>query len=382
MFPQDYAAFSGSDGLVLHHQTGGINKSGQAFAYGYFSQNSDEIVFDYKLRFPTGYVFDGVGDGQRPMHVTYVFAGAFQSPTTNDLTFYMDIKDNANRTPVLVIRSYNQPDGLQYGTGNEINERVWTQIPYNIATPSDTATNTWYTIKIRLKMNTFTGTTPNEDGVIEFWVDSVLITQYTTAILRIYNFRDIEFDKILLGANYHDELSVAQEIHFDEVRATDLATAVTLTGDAIPGGITETDIVSSGTTIVGTVAVDTLVATFGSDNQITTDFIDGWNSAQSESGGWNAKIRDVLTHTAVTRDTANQFTFVIPPTGDYVITASETITLTVPASSLTGGIEIVATPSLVTISEAGASNTVGKGVYQSGGAAFRHQSGGGRIITP
>ena len=69
----------------------------------------------------------------------------------------------------------------------------------------------------------------------------------------------------------------------------------------------------------------------------------GFTSAQSEAGGWNAKVRDALKIDWVrTSDTVATGT--LQAAADYDITAQETITGTIPGSILTGGSPLVATP--------------------------------------
>lgn len=126
-----------------------------------------------------------------------------------------------------------------------------------------------------------------------------------------------------------------------------------VTGTIIPGGCTESEIVSGGKTIVVTISGTTLVATFGADNQITTDFIDGFDSAQSEAGGWDATMitANVLTYEHVVRTDANTATVTLPACAAYQITSAETITLTIPASSVEGDDPITATPGFVISAE-------------------------------
>ena len=80
-------------------------------------------------------------------------------------------------------------------------------------------------------------------------------------------------------------------------------------------------------------------------------FIDGFVSAQSEAAGWNAK-RSTIPVTAVTRVSNTVARLTLPAIGTYDITAQETLTDTVPASILSGGSAIVATPTF-TISPSG-----------------------------
>lgn len=74
------------------------------------------------------------------------------------------------------------------------------------------------------------------------------------------------------------------------------------------------------------------------------DFIDGFDSAQSEGTGWNAEVRDKAAVTEVVRTSDTVATWTIAAQAGYNITAQEVITGTIPASILTGGGAIVATP--------------------------------------
>lgn len=99
-------------------------------------------------------------------------------------------------------------------------------------------------------------------------------------------------------------------------------------------------------TIILTVEGTTWDADVGADSAQTTALIAGLDSAQAEAGGWDAKIKAVIAHTAVVRDSDTQVTITIPPTADYLITANETITTTIPASCTASAETIVATPNL------------------------------------
>lgn len=77
---------------------------------------------------------------------------------------------------------------------------------------------------------------------------------------------------------------------------------------------------------------------------IVNDLTAGCTSAQSEAGGWNAKVRDALKITWVrTSDTVATGT--LQAVSDVDITAQETITVTVPGIAVVSGSPIVATPS-------------------------------------
>ncbi len=79
-------------------------------------------------------------------------------------------------------------------------------------------------------------------------------------------------------------------------------------------------------------------------NDARQAFINGIDSAQSESGGWDAKVKATLSVTTVARTSDTVATLTLPAVADFNITATETLTDTIPASILTGGAAIVATP--------------------------------------
>lgn len=76
----------------------------------------------------------------------------------------------------------------------------------------------------------------------------------------------------------------------------------------------------------------------------TQSIIDGLDSAQSETFGWNAEVRDKLPISSVVRTSDTIATITLGPHPDYDITVDEIITVTVPASALTAAAELIATP--------------------------------------
>lgn len=97
---------------------------------------------------------------------------------------------------------------------------------------------------------------------------------------------------------------------------------------------TARDVRVGGKTIIITLTGATWHSTIGADNSKTQDLIDGFDSAQSEGTGWNAEVRDKMTFRSVVRTSDTVVTITLPGSFDYEITASETITLTVPTSAL------------------------------------------------
>lgn len=108
-------------------------------------------------------------------------------------------------------------------------------------------------------------------------------------------------------------------------------------GGTIPG-IAEATVVSTGGSLTITLSNDTWIAAgtgpIGTIAQ-SDAIVNGITSLQSETGGWNAQIRDVLTYTSLARTSSTVATLTVPATAGYSITENETIAATIPNAVLT-----------------------------------------------
>lgn len=140
------------------------------------------------------------------------------------------------------------------------------------------------------------------------------------------------------------------------------ASAVT-TGTAV-SGLTEAQIVAGGETIIITLTGDTWVAAgTGPVGSIadTQALIDGISAAESETTGWNAEVRDKEIVGSVVRTSNTVVTITLSAAPAYDVTANETISIIIPAATLTGaqvigsspGITVTADPAVVTEVEGG-----------------------------
>lgn len=120
-----------------------------------------------------------------------------------------------------------------------------------------------------------------------------------------------------------------------------------LTG-TVTASINEDDITTGGKTIILTLTNDTWKAAGTGPIGSTADtqaLIDGMVSAQSETNGWNAEVRDKEVTTSVVRTSATVCTITLTAAASYNITAQETITVTIPATALTTGAgAVIASP--------------------------------------
>ncbi len=118
-----------------------------------------------------------------------------------------------------------------------------------------------------------------------------------------------------------------------------------VTGTA-SSGLTEAQIVAGGETIIITLTNDTWVAAGAAFNAIRQDIIDGLDSDQSDPNGWNVEVRDKEVVGAVVRTSDTVVTITLTASAGYDTLSDETITVTVPATAVTGGSAITASPTL------------------------------------
>lgn len=131
-----------------------------------------------------------------------------------------------------------------------------------------------------------------------------------------------------------------------------LVASAAITG-TITSSVTEADIVTGGKTIIITLTNDTWVASGGAFDAIRQDIINGIDSAQAEGTGWDAVVKATQGVTGVVRTSNTVVTITLDAFATYDITSTETITVTVPSTSVVGALAIVATPTF-TISAVGA----------------------------
>lgn len=131
------------------------------------------------------------------------------------------------------------------------------------------------------------------------------------------------------------------DIGADEYTAPAVSAAIT--GTAQPTS-TEAQIVAGGRTIIITLTGDTWVASGSTFDAQRSAIIQGLDSAQSEGTGWNAEVRDKAPVTDVVRTSDTVVTITLSAQAGYNITATETITVTVPGAALTGNNPVTATP--------------------------------------
>jgi|GEM_PF-2445010 len=109
---------------------------------------------------------------------------------------------------------------------------------------------------------------------------------------------------------------------------------------------TEVDIRAGGSTIILTLTDDTWVAAGGTFDAERQNIRDGIDSAQAEATGWDAVVKTGISVDDVVRTSDTVVTITLPAIVAYDITATETITATIPATAVSGGSPIVALPSV------------------------------------
>ena len=125
----------------------------------------------------------------------------------------------------------------------------------------------------------------------------------------------------------------------------------------ITASVTEADIVAGGKTIIITLTGDTWIAAGAASFDLQRDeIIAGLDSAQSELLGWDLVVKALQGVGGVVRTSDTVVTITLDAFATYNITAQETITVTVPSTAVTGGVDITATPTF-TVSPTAAAQT-------------------------
>ena len=125
------------------------------------------------------------------------------------------------------------------------------------------------------------------------------------------------------------------------------AAAATISGTLLPSA-TAADIVAGGKTIVITLTNGTWASDVAANTTKRRALIDGFIANNNRNDKEWAKVKAALKAdpASVTRDSDSVVTIMLPPVPGYDITASQTVSLTIPKAALTGSsADVIATPS-------------------------------------
>lgn len=121
------------------------------------------------------------------------------------------------------------------------------------------------------------------------------------------------------------------------------APAAIFSGTVVSGGVTENEIVAGGETIIITLSNETWVAAGATFDAQRQNIIDSLISDGSATNGWNNELIGTggsgsldVTHVVRTSDTV--CTITLPADAQYSIANNETISCTLPATAVTGGL--------------------------------------------
>jgi hypothetical protein len=158
------------------------------------------------------------------------------------------------------------------------------------------------------------------------------------------------------------------------------APTAAITG-TIGDGATEQEVRDGGGTILVTLTDDSWVAAGATFDAQRQAIIDGLDAASSPTTGWNNEVRDSIGVGSVERTSATLATITLTASevAGYAIASTETITVTVPAAALTGGVAITATPTIA-ITAATESAAVSGTLGGSGGTAAEIVAGEETVI--
>jgi len=155
------------------------------------------------------------------------------------------------------------------------------------------------------------------------------------------------------GSSTATAFAAAQGAAVGSSTATADGRASTVGVGASSGSTVDTAVGSSTASAPGTAAGTAVASANAAFNSFRRAILNGLDSAQSEGTGWDA-LKASIPESAVVRTNDTTVTITLPALATYDITADETITATIPAAALTGGVPIVATPTIAVTAAAGA----------------------------
>jgi hypothetical protein len=164
-------------------------------------------------------------------------------------------------------------------------------------------------------------------------------------------------DKRAVSTGWFDHFAAAPGWFAPNLAEPASATSAAVTGTITPSA-TEADIVAGGKTTIITLTGDTWIAAgAGSFDLQRDEIIAGIDSAQSEAAGWDAVVKVGQGLAGVVRTSDTVVTITWDAFGTYNITATETITVTVPGTALTGAVtptfDVTAVSSVKTLASTG-----------------------------
>ena len=127
----------------------------------------------------------------------------------------------------------------------------------------------------------------------------------------------------------------------------------TLSGTLVPT-VTEADIVAGSKTLICTLVGDTFIAAGAAFDAQRQAFINGSDGSGADPAGWDAVVRATQGVGGVVRTSDTVVTLTLDAFGTFDIASNETISWTIPASILTSGAAIVASPTFAVTAAAGA----------------------------
>jgi hypothetical protein len=210
----------------------------------------------------------------------------------------------------------------------------------------------WHTVEVEVVLNTVSGGIGQTDGICRYWWDGVLVWERTNLIMRTGTRPTLRFNQFLLTPYIGDGSPVTQTTYMGDLTVATARTSggtppasAALTGTSTSGWY-ESEVVSGGDTVIVTLTNDTWVAAGSLFDAQRRNILDGIVAASSPTNGWN-NSRSSLAVTNVVRTSDAVATITLGALASYSVTASETLTVTVPGSALSGGNAVVALPSLM-----------------------------------
>jgi len=226
---------------------------------------TDQVYIEYWVRYSSNWIGSGLAAHPHEWQIVTTEDTDFVGPNSTHLT--MSVEQNyqsglvakiaatdqlnvdqsnigVDLTGITEIRAANGCNGFletshtttscfDSGGGVFAHDRAWDD---TVATIPDGAKTSWNKVGAFIKLNSVTGGTAQQNGIIRYWINDTLQFEHTGVVLRTGQFPSMLFDQLLLVPFMGSGSPATQSVWYDDLRVTPTAPVAPGTHPNEPAG--------------------------------------------------------------------------------------------------------------------------------------------------
>lgn len=203
---------------------------------------ADDITVTYWVKYQPNWLWTGLGYGPHEFYLLNNLDDRYIGPATTHLTGYIESQEgiptvmfqdalNIDQTKIGASLkgttenrsvmgcngtsdSYPTGDCYNRGDGFYLNGKFWK------GSTSTLSLNTWHKIQTHIKLNSIVNNIGQTDGIIQYWIDDVLLLNLNNVAIRTANNPSIKFNEFMIGPYFHGGTKQAQKFWVDDLNIT------------------------------------------------------------------------------------------------------------------------------------------------------------------